>query len=186
MFAVIRTGGKQYRVAADQTLKVGKLAGETGDVVTFSDVLALGGDSPKLGSPLVSGASVLAEIVEQARDRKIIIFKKRRRQNSRRKNGHRQHFTLLRVTEILADGVKSARPAAKKKQPPEPKETAKETKATVENAEAASAVEVKQPKARPAPKAKAAEAASGSAPAKKPRARKPAKKSETGPKGSKE
>jgi large subunit ribosomal protein L21 len=183
MFAVIRTGGKQYRVAADQTLKVGKLAGETGDVVTFSDVLALGGDSPKLGSPLVSGASVLAEIVEQARDRKIIIFKKRRRQNSRRKNGHRQHFTLLRVTEILADGAK---PAAKKKQPPEPKETAKETKATAENAEAASAVEVKQPKARPAPKAKAAEAASGSAPAKKPRARKPAKKSETGPKGSKE
>ena len=185
MFAVIRTGGKQYRVAADQTVKVGKLAGETGDVVTFSDVLALGGDSPKLGAPLVSGASVLAEIVEQARDRKIIIFKKRRRQNSRRKNGHRQHFTLLRVTEILADGAKSARPAAKKKQPPEPKETAKETKAAAESAEA-TAVEVREPKARPAPKAKAAEAASGSAPAKKPRARKPAKKSETGPKGSKE
>ncbi|MBA3516398.1 MAG: 50S ribosomal protein L21 [Rhizobiales bacterium] len=103
MFAVIRTGGKQYRVAADEILQIEKLPGEAGETVTFSDVLMLGGDEPQVGLPLVSGASVLAEIVEQKRGRKIIIFKKRRRQNSRRRNGHRQEFTLVRITDILAD-----------------------------------------------------------------------------------
>ncbi len=162
MFAVIRTGGKQYRVAADDTLRVEKLAGEAGDVVTFSDVLAHGGDTPRIGAPLVSGASVLAEIVEQGRGEKVIIFKKRRRQNSRRKNGHRQHYTLLRVTEILTDGSKSARPARKAKvapaaEEPEPK------------AEAAAATETQAAK-----------------PVKKPRARKAAPKKESGPEGSTE
>jgi large subunit ribosomal protein L21 len=116
MFAVIKTGGKQYRVAADQTLEVEKLAGEAGDQVTFPDVLMLGGDKPQVGAPLVTGASVAAEIVEQRRGDKVIIFKKRRRQNSRRKNGHRQHLTLIRVTEILTDG--KAPSAAKKKAEP--------------------------------------------------------------------
>ena len=107
MFAVIRTGGKQYRVAADETLQVDKLAGEAGESVTFSDVLLLGGDGEaKVGSPLVAGASVVAEIVEHGRGRKIIIFKKRRRQNSRRKNGHRQDFTVVRITEILAEAAR--------------------------------------------------------------------------------
>ena len=161
MFAVIRTGGKQYRVAADGMLRVEKLAGETGDIVTFSDVLAHGGDSPKIGAPLVSGASVLAEIVEHGRGDKVVIFKKRRRQNSRRKNGHRQHYTLLRVTEILTDGSKSARPARKAKRKPAASE-AEPAVGTVAAAEA---------------QAK---------PAKKPRARKAAPKKESGPEGSTE
>jgi large subunit ribosomal protein L21 len=112
MFAVIRTGGKQYRVAADQTLEVEKLPGEAGDQVTFSDVLMLGGDAPQVGAPLVAGASVAAEIVEQRRGSKLVVFKKRRRKSSRRKNGHRQHHTLVRVTEILTDGKA---PSASKK-----------------------------------------------------------------------
>lgn len=110
MFAVIRTGGKQYRVAADQTLEVEKLAGEAGDTVTFADVLVLGGEEgPKLGDPLVAGASVIGEIIGQKRDRKVIIFKKRRRQNSRRKNGHRQEHTLVRITDILAEPTSERR-----------------------------------------------------------------------------
>ncbi len=104
MFAVIKTGGKQYRVAANETLEVEKLAGEAGETVTFGEVLMLGGDQPQVGAPLVEGASVLAEIVGQKRGRKIIVFKKRRRQNSRRRNGHRQDFTLVRITDILAAG----------------------------------------------------------------------------------
>jgi large subunit ribosomal protein L21 len=115
MFAVIKTGGKQYRVAADDRIQVGKLPGEAGDQVTLSDVLMVGGDQPKLGAPLVDGASVIAEIVEHQRGRKIIVFKKRRRHNSRRRNGHRQAFTLLKITEILTDGAKPA--AAKKAKP---------------------------------------------------------------------
>lgn len=115
MFAVIKTGGKQYRVAADDTLAVAKLAGEAGDQVMFSDVLVLGGDAPKYGAPLVDGASVVAEIVEQKRGPKIIVFKKRRRQNSRRKNGHRQDFTLVKITEILADGAKPSKTEKKAK-----------------------------------------------------------------------
>jgi large subunit ribosomal protein L21 len=115
MFAVIKTGGKQYRVAADATFKVDKLAGEPGEIVTFSDVLVLGGEQPKLGAPLVEGASVAAEIVEHGRGRKIIVFKKRRRHNSRRKNGHRQDFTLVRITEILTDGAKPSKAARAKR-----------------------------------------------------------------------
>jgi large subunit ribosomal protein L21 len=110
MFAVIKTGGKQYSVAADQTLEIAKIAGEAGEQVTFAEVLMLGGDTPSLGAPLVSGASVVAEIVEHRRGPKIIIFKKRRRHNSRRRNGHRQDATLVRITEILTDGAK---PSAK-------------------------------------------------------------------------
>jgi large subunit ribosomal protein L21 len=167
MFAVIRTGGKQYRVAADELLEVEKLAGEPGDSVTFADVLLLGGDEPRLGSPLVGGASVVAEIVEQGRGPKIIVFKKRRRQNSRRKNGHRQLFTLVRVTDILADGAKPkpARKAkAEKKPEPEIAETAdakasesksakRKSKAAAERAPSAeAAAEPKKPRARRAPK----------------------------------
>ena len=108
MFAVIKTGGKQYRVAADQTLEVEKLAGEAGETVTFGEVLMLGGDQPQVGAPLVSGASVIGEIVGQKRGRKIIVFKKRRRQNSRRRNGHRQDFTLVRITDILGAGQQAS------------------------------------------------------------------------------
>ncbi len=117
MFAVIKTGGKQYRVAAEDTLMIGKLAGEAGEQVTFSDVLVVGGDTPKLGAPLVEGASVVGEIVDQKRGPKVIIFKKRRRQNSRRKNGHRQDFTLVKITEILTDGAKPSGKTAKAAKP---------------------------------------------------------------------
>lgn len=103
MFAVIRTGGKQYRVAKDAILKVEKLDAEAGSTVTFSDVLMVGGEgSTKIGAPLVEGASVTAEVVTQDRLPTVIIFKKRRRQNNRRKNGHRQPVTVLRITAINA------------------------------------------------------------------------------------
>jgi large subunit ribosomal protein L21 len=105
MFAVIKTGGKQYRVAADDVLKVAKVEGEPGAIVQFGEVLVVGGDSVTLGEPAVSGASVAAEVLEQARGPKVIAFKKRRRKNSRRKRGHRQEFTLVRITEILTDGA---------------------------------------------------------------------------------
>jgi large subunit ribosomal protein L21 len=103
MFAVIRTGGKQYRVTENAVLKVEKLEAEPGSTITFTDVLAVGGEGNlTLGSPVVAGASVTATVIAQDRLDKIIIFKKRRRQNSRRRNGHRQHVTVLRVSGISA------------------------------------------------------------------------------------
>ena len=103
MFAVIRTGGKQYRVTPNAVLKVEKLEVEPGSTVTFTDVLAVGGEGTiTLGAPVVAGASVTATVIAQDRLDKIIVFKKRRRQNSRRKNGHRQHVTVLRIADILA------------------------------------------------------------------------------------
>jgi large subunit ribosomal protein L21 len=106
MFAVFKTGGKQYRVAAEDVLKVEKVKGEPGEIVEFGEVLVVGGEGVTLGAPTVAGATVAAEVLEQARGPKIIAFKKRRRKNSRRKIGHRQEFTLLRITEILTDGKK--------------------------------------------------------------------------------
>jgi len=115
MFAVIRTGGKQYRVMPNDVLKIEKLPGEAGETITFTDVLAVGSDAgTTIGAPLVDGATVTATVIAQDRLDKIIIFKKRRRQNSRRKNGHRQHVTVLRVAGISADGhiMPAAAPAA--------------------------------------------------------------------------
>ena len=111
MFAVIRTGGKQYRVAAEDVLKVDKIPGDPGEIVQLGDVLVVGGDDTTLGAPTIAGASVAAEVLEQGRGRKVIAFKKRRRKNSRRKRGHRQEFTMLRVTEILTDGAKPTKAA---------------------------------------------------------------------------
>ncbi len=103
MFAVIRTGGKQYRVMPDTILKVEKLDAEPGSVFTFTDILAVGSDAGiTLGTPIVAGASVTATVIAQDRLDKVIIFKKRRRQNSRRKNGHRQNVTVLRIADIIA------------------------------------------------------------------------------------
>ncbi len=103
MFAVIKTGGKQYRVAANDVIKIEKLAGEPGDVIEFGEVLAVGeGEKAEFGAPFVKGATVTGEVVEQGRGPKIIVFKKRRRQNSRRKNGHRQPETLVKITAIQA------------------------------------------------------------------------------------
>jgi large subunit ribosomal protein L21 len=113
MFAVIRTGGKQYRVTPNAVLKIEKLEAEPGSTVTFTDVLALGtGSGLTLGSPLVAGAEVTATVIAQDRLDKVIIFKKRRRQNSRRKNGHRQHVTVLRVAGFAKDGEALADPEA--------------------------------------------------------------------------
>jgi large subunit ribosomal protein L21 len=103
MFAVIRTGGKQYRVAADDVITIDKLAGEAGEAITFGEVLIVGdGDDTKVGAPILSGVTVVGTVVEQTRGDKVIAFKKRRRQNSRRKRGHRQELTVVRITEISA------------------------------------------------------------------------------------
>ena len=115
MFAVFKTGGKQYRVTAEDVLKIDKVAGEPGSIVEFAEVLVVGGDTVTLGAPTIAGATVAAEVLDQGRGPKIIAFKKRRRKNSRRKRGHRQEFTLLRITEILTDGRKpSAAPPSRR------------------------------------------------------------------------
>jgi large subunit ribosomal protein L21 len=114
MFAVFKTGGKQYRVAAEEVLKVDKIKGEPGEIVEFGEVLVVGGDAVTLGTPTVAGATVAAEVLDHARGRKVIAFKKRRRKNSRRKRGHRQEFTMLRITEILTDGKKASKAAKSK------------------------------------------------------------------------
>jgi large subunit ribosomal protein L21 len=121
MFAVIKAGGKQYKVAEDQVLKVEGVKGEPGTIVQLGDVIMLGGDTPQLGSPMVAGASVAAEIIEHGRGPKVIAFKKRRRKNSRRKRGHRQDFVLIRISEILTEGAKPTKgPKPKPEAKPKP------------------------------------------------------------------
>jgi large subunit ribosomal protein L21 len=102
MYAVVRTGGKQYKVAKDTVLKVESLAGDVGAKLTLGDVLLVGGDAPKIGAPLVKGASVECEILEHGQGEKVIAFKKKRRKNTHRKRGHRQHFTKVKVLGITA------------------------------------------------------------------------------------
>jgi large subunit ribosomal protein L21 len=126
MFAVIKTGGKQYRVAVDDALKVEKIAGEPGEIVQFGEVLVVGGDGVTLGLPTVEGATVAAEVLSQARGPKVIAFKKRRRKNSRRKRGHRQEFTLVRITEILTGGATPTKTAQGKRFVKKPKPEAAE------------------------------------------------------------
>jgi len=162
MFAVFKTGGKQYRVAAEDVLKVDKVKGEPGEIVEFGEVLVVGGDSVTLGAPTVAGASVAAEVLDQSRGPKIIAFKKRRRKNSRRKRGHRQEFTLLRITEILTDGKKPSRTA----QPPP-----KRTPVVTAEASAAAPASAEAPQAAPARKAAKPKAKPAAGKAKKPPAR---------------
>ena len=120
MFAVIKSGGKQYKVAKNDVIRVEKLDAEAGASIDLDKVLMVGDDkSQTVGVPLVDGASVSATVLEQMRDRKIIIFKKKRRQNYRRKNGHRQHLTVLRIDDILAAGKKKAAPKKKAEAAPE-------------------------------------------------------------------
>jgi large subunit ribosomal protein L21 len=102
MFAVIKAGGKQYKVAEDQVLKVEGVKGDPGTIVQLGDVIMLGGDAPEMGSPMVEGASVAAEIIEHGRGPKVIAFKKKRRKNTHRKRGSRQHFTKVKITGISA------------------------------------------------------------------------------------
>ena len=106
MFAVIKTGGRQYRVVPDDVLEIGKIAGDVGTIVQLGEVLVVGGDTPVLGMPTVAGATVAAEVLDHKRGPKVIAFKKRRRKNSRRKRGYRDEITVLRITEVLADNAK--------------------------------------------------------------------------------
>ena len=137
MYAVIKTGGKQYRVAVDDTLNIERVAGEAGDIIEFNDVLMVGSDTGvEVGAPTVEGATVAAELLEQFRDKKIIVFKKKRRKNYRRKNGHRQQLSKICITEILTGGKKPSKKAATKKAEkpakPEEKPAKAETEAKTE------------------------------------------------------
>jgi large subunit ribosomal protein L21 len=115
MFAVIKTGGRQYRVVPDDVLEITKIDGDVGTIVQLNEVLVVGGDTPVLGVPTVKGASVAAELLQHKRGPKVIAFKKRRRKNSRRKRGYRDELSVIRVTEILTDGAKpSVGPRPKK------------------------------------------------------------------------
>src|ERR1700753_2716312 len=106
MFAVIKTGGRQYRVVPDDVLEIGKIAGDVGTIVQLGEVLLVGGESPTLGTPTVAGATVAAEVLQHKRGPKVISFKKRRRKNSKRKRGYRDEITVLRITEILTNDNK--------------------------------------------------------------------------------
>lgn len=160
MHAVIRTGGKQYRVAPNDVLKIEKIDGDAGDLVVFDEVLAVGDDKGvSVGAPLVDGATVAARVIAQDRTDKILVFKKKRRHNYRRKNGHRQDLTVLRVEEILTGG-KKASGAAKK---------------TVAKKDEAKPAEAKTAEAKTADKAAGDDAAAeAKAPPKKPAAQKTA------------
>ncbi len=127
MFAVIKAGGKQYRVAPEDIIRIDRVSGEPGQIVEFGEVLVLGGDTPQIGAPMIAGATVAGEVLQHMRGDKVIAFKKRRRQNSRRKRGYRHEFSVIRITEILTDGAKPSKEAK-----PRPKREAKpkvETKA---------------------------------------------------------
>ncbi len=118
MFAVIKTGGRQYRVVPNDVLEIGKIAGDVGTIVQLGEVLVLGGDTPVLGLPTVAGASVAAEVLQHKRGPKVIAFKKRRRKNSRRKRGYRDEITVLRITEILTnDNKPTIGPRPKREKP---------------------------------------------------------------------
>jgi large subunit ribosomal protein L21 len=149
MFAVIRAGGKQYRVAAEDIIRIDRVEGEPGQIVEFGEVLVLGGDTPQLGTPTISGATVAGEVLQHTRGDKVIAFKKRRRKNSRRKRGYRHDFSVIRITEILTGGAKPSKTAP-----------ARPVRAAKPKAEAAPAGDAKPAKAK----------------AKKPAAKKPAAK----------
>jgi len=171
MYAVIRTGGKQYKVAKDDIISVERLTGAPGEILEFNDVLMLGdGATITVGAPLVAGACVGAAVLEQAKGEKILIFKKKRRHNYRRKNGHRQNLTVLRITEILTDGKK-----------PDKTPIVAEAKAPAEKKAGAKKAAAKKPAAAKAAAPKAAAAKKSDAKggtAKKPAAKKAAKKKE--------
>jgi large subunit ribosomal protein L21 len=157
MFAVIKAGGKQYRVAPEDVIRIDRVKGEPGEVVEFGEVLLLGGDTPQLGLPTVAGATVAGEVLQHERGDKVIAFKKRRRKNSRRKRGYRHEFSVIRITQILTEGAKPS-----KTPPARPKREAKKPEPATEG----EAAEGEAKEAKPAKK---------TAKAKKPAAKKPAK-----------
>ena len=159
MFAVIKTGGKQYRVAAQDVITVARIEAEPGTPVTFDQVLMFTNDGgTQLGGPTVDGVTVAGEVVEQKRGPKVIAFKKRRRQNSKRKRGHRQDFTVVRITEILTDGERPARAAAE-----EPTTQAAPAEAQTAEVAPAPAEPTAAKKPRAPRKAKPAESGEGAA-----------------------
>jgi len=148
MFAVIKAGGKQYRVAAEDVIRIDRVEKKPGEVVAFGEVLVVGGDKPLIGAPMVSGATVAGEVLAHERGDKVIAFKKRRRKNSRRKRGYRHEFSVIRITEILTDGKKPS-----DKAPPRPKREAKpKAEAAAEGDEGKT--ETKSKAKKPATKAK--------------------------------
>jgi large subunit ribosomal protein L21 len=177
MFAVIKTGGRQYRVVPDDVLEIGKIAGDVGTIVQLGEVLLVGGEQPVLGMPTVAGASVAAEVLQHKRGPKVISFKKRRRKNSKRKRGYRDEITVLRITEILTnDNKPTIGPRPKREKPvvaapvddddEAPKTTAKKKKAPAKKPAAkkakAPAKAAAKPRAKPdAKKAPAKKAAKG-------------------------
>ena len=167
MFAVIKTGGRQYRVAPDDVLEIGKIAGDVGTIVQLGEVLLVGGETPVLGAPTVAGASVAAEVLDHKRGPKVIAFKKRRRKNSRRKRGYRDEITVLRITEILTNDNKPTIG-------PRPKREKVVAKPADDADEAPKAAKKKAAPKKPAAKKAAAKApakAAKKAPAKKPAAK---------------
>ena len=180
MFAVIKTGGKQYKVAPGDTLFVEKLPGEAGEIVALDQVLMLGDDKgTTVGTPLVEGVTVAAEVLRQDRHAKVIVFKKKRRKNYRRTHGHRQETTVLQVTEILTGGKKPSGKLASKT-PTKAKAPAKAPAETKDEAAKAPAKKAAAPKTEApkteAPKTETKKAAPKKAAAKKPAAKAPAKK----------
>jgi large subunit ribosomal protein L21 len=178
MFAVIKTGGRQYRVVPDDVLEIGKIAGDVGTIVQLGEVLLVGGDQPVLGAPTVAGASVAAEVLQHKRGPKVIAFKKRRRKNSRRKRGYRDEITVLRVTEILTDNKQpTVGPRPKKEKPvaaapaegedaEAPKKTAKKKAPARKPAAKTTAKAAAKPRAKPDAKADAKKAPAKKAAAK--------------------
>src|SRR5882757_2501072 len=163
MFAVIKTGGRQYRVVPNDVLEIGKIAGDVGTIVQLGEVLVVGGDTPVLGAPTVAGAAVAAEVLQHKRGPKVIAFKKRRRKNSRRKRGYRDEITVLRITEILTDNAKPTIGPRPKKEKVAPAPTDADDEAPVKKKAPAKAV---------AKKAVAKKAVAKKAPAKKAAAKK--------------
>ena len=149
MFAVIKTGGKQYRVAPEDVIRIDRVAAEPGQVVEFGEVLLVGGDKPIIGVPMVSGATVAGEVLQHTRGDKVIAFKKRRRKNSRRKRGYRHDFSVIRITEILTEGAKPSKtPPARPKREAKPK-----VEAEAEATPAAAKSKAKKPAAKKPAKA---------------------------------
>jgi large subunit ribosomal protein L21 len=155
MFAVIKAGGKQYRVAAEDVIQIDRVAVEAGKVIEFGEVLLLGGDTPQIGAPTVSGAMVAGEVLQHTRGDKVIAFKKRRRKNSRRKRGSRHEFSVIRITEILTNGAKpSQTPPARPKREPKVKAEGEATEAKTAKSAAKKPAKAAAKTARKKPAAK--------------------------------
>ena len=162
MFAVIRAGGKQYRVAAEDVIRIDRVVGEPGEVIEFGEVLLLGGDTPQIGAPTISGATVAGEVLQHTRGDKVIAFKKRRRKNSRRKRGYRHEFSVIRITEILTDGAKPSKtPPARPKREPKPKSASEPAEGEAEAKPAKAKSKAKARSKKPAAKKPAKTATKG-------------------------